>query len=184
MRLETSNKTLLIGGVAALVLLGGGGLYMTLQKPAEKAAPAKADDRAESEDETPEGVIELSAEQIRAAGVSVVAVSRGGGGETRLSGRVEAMTDARAAVGAMVGGTVERVLAAPGQRVRAGQPLVSLVSGEGAVLRADIDAASAAATAARQAYQRNRNLADQGVVARQEVEASQAQAASAEALAR
>ena len=33
MRSKTSNKTLLIGGVAALVLLGGGGLYMTLQKP-------------------------------------------------------------------------------------------------------------------------------------------------------
>ncbi|MFS0709435.1 MULTISPECIES: efflux RND transporter periplasmic adaptor subunit [Brevundimonas] len=194
MRLKTSNKTLLIGGVAALVLLGGGGLYMTLQKPtatqAEKAAPPKAADQAEgeaghaNEGETPEGVVELSAEQLKAAGISVVAVSRGGGGETRLSGRVEAMTDARAAVGAVVGGTVERVLVAPGQAVRAGQPLASLVSGEGAALRADIDAASAAATAARQAFQRNRNLADQGVVARQEVEASQAQAASAEAMAR
>ena len=46
MRPKTSNKTLLIGGVAALVLLGGGGLYMALQKPgtapAEEAAPAKA----------------------------------------------------------------------------------------------------------------------------------------------
>ncbi|MBB4799565.1 cobalt-zinc-cadmium efflux system membrane fusion protein [Brevundimonas bullata] len=194
MRSKTSNKTLLIGGVAALVILGGGGLYMALQKPsatpAEEAAPAKAADQAEGEaghadeGETPEGVVELSAEQLKAAGISIVAVSRGGGGETRLSGRVEAMTDARAAVGAMVGGTVERVLVAPGQTVRAGQPLISLVSGEGAALRADIDAASAAATAARQAFQRNRNLADQGVVARQEVEASQAQAASAEAMAR
>lgn len=129
-------------------------------------------------------MVELTAEQLQAAGISVVAVSRGGGGETRLSGRVEAMVDARAAVGAVVGGTVERVLVAPGQAVRAGQPLVSLISGDGAALRAEIDAASAAATAARQAHQRNRNLADQGVVARQEVEASQAQSASAEALAR
>ncbi|MCY0536389.1 hypothetical protein OVV84_27810, partial [Klebsiella pneumoniae] len=83
------------------------------------------------------------AEQLQAAGISVVAVSRGGGGETRLSGRVEAMVDARAAVGAVVGGTVERVLVAPGQTVRAGQPLVSLISGDGAALRAEIDAASA-----------------------------------------
>src|SRR5690606_12142917 len=134
--------------------------------------------------EAPEGVVELTAEQLQAAGISIVSVSRGGGGETRLSGRVEAMVDARAAVGAVVGGTVERVLVAPGQAVRAGQPLVSLISGDGAALRAEIDAASAAATAARQAHQRNRNLADQGVVARQEVEASQPHAATAEAMAR
>src|SRR5690606_39659751 len=63
----------IFGGVAALVLLGGGGLYMTLQKPtatqAEKAAPPKAADQAEGEaghadeGETPEGVVELSAER-------------------------------------------------------------------------------------------------------------------------
>jgi len=182
----SSNKKVLIASVAAVVLLGGGALALTLTRsdpPAPAAEKAPGETKAEAA-EAPEGVVELTAEQLQAAGISVVAVSRGGGGETRLSGRVEAMVDARAAVGAVVGGTVERVLVAPGQAVRAGQPLVSLISGDGAALRAEIDAASAAATAARQAHQRNRNLADQGVVARQEVEASQAQAASAEALAR
>lgn len=180
----SSNKNVLIAGVAAVVLLGGGALALTLTR-SDPPAPAAEKTEAESETaESPEGVVELTAEQLQAAGISVVSVSRGGGGETRLSGRVEAMVDARAAVGAVVGGTVERVLVAPGQTVRAGQPLVSLISGDGAALRAEIDAASAAATAARQAHQRNRNLADQGVVARQEVEASQAQAASAEAMAR
>ncbi|MEN5114055.1 efflux RND transporter periplasmic adaptor subunit [Brevundimonas diminuta] len=182
----SSNKKVLIAGAAAVVLLGGAALALTLTR-SDPPAPAaeKAQTEAEGETvETTEGVVELTAEQLHAASISVVSVSRGGGGETRLSGRVEAMVDARAAVGAVVGGTVERVLVAPGQTVRAGQPLVSLVSGDGAALRAEIDAASAAATAARQAHQRNRNLADQGVVARQEVEASQAQAASAEAMAR
>ncbi|CAM3074110.1 Cation efflux system protein CzcB [Brevundimonas diminuta] len=197
MRKSTSNKTLLIGGVAALVLLGGGGLYMALQRPEaappaapEKAAPAGEAAPAEGEaghaedGQAAEGEVELTVEQQQAAGIAVVSVARGGGGETRLSGRVEAMVDARAAVGAVVGGTVERVLVAPGQTVRAGQALVSLVSGEGAALRAEIDAASAAAAVARQAHQRNQNLADQGVVARQEVETSQAQELSAEAAAR
>ena len=182
----SSNKKVLIAGVAAVVLLGGGALALTLTRsdpPAPAAEKTQGEAKGEAA-ETPEGVIELTAEQLQAAGISVVSVTRGGGGETRLSGRVEAMVDARAAVGAVVGGTVERVLVAPGQTVRAGQPLVSLISGDGAALRAEIDAASAAATAARQAHQRNRNLADQGVVARQEVEASQAQAASAEAMAR
>ncbi len=190
MRTNLSKKEALLVGVAAVLMLGIGGLTLSLvRSEAPSAAAAVTEGAATNETtaeaaETPEGVIELTAEQLQAAGVSVVAVSRGGGGETRLSGRVEAMVDARAAVGAVVGGTVERVLVAPGQTVRAGQPLVSLISGDGAALRAEIDAASAAATAARQAHQRNRNLADQGVVARQEVEASQAQAASAEAMAR
>ncbi|GAA0777335.1 efflux RND transporter periplasmic adaptor subunit [Brevundimonas olei] len=180
----SSNKKVLIASVAAVVLLGGGALALTFTR-SDPPAPAAEKTEAEGEAaEAPEGVVELTAEQLQAAGISVVAVTRGGAGETRLSGRVEAMVDARAAVGAVVGGTVERVLVAPGQTVRAGQPLVSLISGDGAALRAEIDAASAAATAARQAHQRNRNLADQGVVARQEVEASQAQAASAEAMAR
>ncbi len=190
MRTNLSKKEALLVGVAAVLMLGIGGLTLSLvRSEAPSAAAAVTESGATNETtaeaaETPDGVIELTAEQLQGAGVSVVAVSRGGGGETRLSGRVEAMVDARAAVGAVVGGTVERVLVAPGQAVRAGQPLVSLVSGDGAALRAEIDAASAAATAARQAHQRNRNLADQGVVARQEVEASQAQAASAEAMAR
>ena len=180
----SSNKKVLIAGVAAIVLLGGGALALTLTRSDPPASAAEKTEVKGEAAEAPEGVVELTAEQLQAAGISVVSVSRGGGGETRLSGRVEAMVDARAAVGAVVGGTVERVLVAPGQAVRAGQPLVSLISGDGAALRAEIDAASAAATAARQAHQRNRNLADQGVVARQEVEASQAQAASAEAMAR
>ena len=190
MRTNLSKKEALLVGVAAVLMLGIGGLTLSLvRSEAPSAAAAVTEGGATNETpaeaaETPEGVIELTAEQLQAAGISVVAVSRGGGGETRLSGRVEAMVDARAAVGAVVGGTVERVLVAPGQAVRAGQPLVSLISGDGAALRAEIDAASAAATAARQTHQRNRNLADQGVVARQEVEASQAQAASADAMAR
>lgn len=113
-----------------------------------------------------------------------MAVTGGGGGETRLAGRVEPMVDARAAVAASVGGRVERVLVTPGQSVRAGQPLAVLVSGDAATFRADADAAAASADAARRAYQRDQNLEEAGVVARQDVETSRAQALSAEASAR
>lgn len=195
MRQITSNKTLLIGGVAALVILGGGGLWLASQRsqPAPAASEGEAahaeseaghEGEAGAESEAAEGRVELSAAQIQAAGITVVSVGGGGGGETRLAGRVEPMVDSRAAVAAAVGGRVERVLVAPGQSVRAGQPLVSVVSGEAATFRADADAAAAQAEAARQAYQRNRNLSDQGIVARQEVEASRAQLLSAEAATR
>ncbi|MET3837889.1 cobalt-zinc-cadmium efflux system membrane fusion protein [Brevundimonas sp. UYEF29] len=199
MRKRTSNKTLLIGGVAALVILGGGGLWLAT-RGSEPAAPAAAEGEAghaegeaghaegeaghAEEAEAPEGRVELSAAQVQAAGITVVSVGSGGGAETRLAGRVEPMVDSRAAVAAAVGGRVERVLVAPGQSVRVGQPLVSLVSGEAATFRADADAAGASAEAARQAYERNRNLSEQGIVARQEVEASRAQYLSAEAATR
>lgn len=185
MRQRTSNKTLLISGASAVILLGAGGFYL-LSRGADPA-PVVAENQtaeAESQADAPEGFVELSESQAQGANIVVVGVGRGGGAEIQLAGRVEPMVDARAAVAASVGGRVERVLVAPGQTVRIGQPLASLVSGEAATFRADADAAAAQTEAARQAYERNRNLAEQGVVARQEVEASRAQLLSAEAGAR
>lgn len=185
MRQRTSNKTLLISGAATVILLGAGGFYLLSRGTGP--APVVAESQtagAESQADAPEGFVELSESQAQGANIVVVGVGRGGGAEIQLAGRVEPMVDARAAVAASVGGRVERVLVAPGQTVRIGQPLASLVSGEAATFRADADAAAAQTEAARQAYERNRNLAEQGVVARQEVEASRAQLLSAEAGAR
>jgi cobalt-zinc-cadmium efflux system membrane fusion protein len=194
MRTNPSNKQLLIGGLAAVLLLGAGGLAFTLTRPqAPPSAQAEAghkdgDEHASegghADKEAPEGFVELTPEQIQAAGIQIVGVGQGSGGDVRISGRVEPIIDGRAVVAASVGGRVERVLAVPGQQVRAGQPLVMLVSGEAATFRADADAAAAEAEAARLAYQRDRNLFDQGVVARQEVETSRARSLSAEAAAR
>ncbi|MCV0415235.1 MAG: efflux RND transporter periplasmic adaptor subunit [Brevundimonas sp.] len=196
MRKPKSNKALLFVGVAALVLVGAGGLYFAMgqpKAPTEATAPAGVEDDHAGEEgghaegeaaSAEEGFVLLTPDQLRATGIEVVAVSRGGGGETRLAGRVEAMVDARASVGATVGGRVERVLVAPGQTVRAGQALVSLVSGDAAALSADADAAQAAYVAAEQAHGRDEELANQGVVARREAEVSHAQALSAQAAAR
>jgi membrane fusion protein, heavy metal efflux system len=183
------NKTWLMAGVAAVVVLGGAGLYAMTRSPEAPAASAEGK-HAEGEEghaeegAAEEGVVVLTEAQIAAANISIVAVTGGGGSETRLSGRVEPMVDARAAVAASVGGRVERVLVAPGQSVRAGQPLAVLVSGDAAALRAEADAANASADAARRAYERDRNLEEAGVVARQEVETSRAQSLSSDAAAR
>ena len=186
------NKTWLMAGVAAVVVLGGAGLYAMTRPPAE--APVAEGEAGHSEEEGEhaegeeeggeEGVVVLTAAQITAANIAIVAVTGGGGGETRLSGRVEPMIDAKAAVAASVGGRVERVLVAPGQSVRAGQSLAILFSGDAASLRADADAAEANAIAAEQAHSREESLADQGVVARRDAEVAHAQALSAQAAAR
>ena len=106
MRKPQSNRTLLSGGVAAVVLLGGGGLFLALNRsdarPAAEGEAGHAEEEGHAEGEgaeAPEGVVALTAEQIRAAGIAVVAVGTGGGSETRLAGRVEPRVDARAAVG-------------------------------------------------------------------------------------
>ncbi len=190
-RIPTIKKTWLMAGVAAIVVLGGAGLFAMIRSPAEAPAAAseaghseEEGDHAGDEEDGEEGVIVVTAAQIAAADIAIVAVTGGGGGETRLSGRVEPMTDARAAVAASVAGRVERVLVAPGQSVRAGQPLVVLVSGDAASLRADADAAEANAIAAEQAHSREESLADEGVVARRDAEIAHAEALSAQAAAR
>ena len=186
----TSSKIRLYGAVAAAVLLAAAGGYglSTLQN--RGAAPSGATTEAEHAEEAGQeeagggDVVELTPAQITASGIKLGNVARGGGGEVQLAGRVEPMVDARASVGATVGGRVERVLVAPGQTVSAGQPLALLVSGEAASFSAEVEAAAAAADAARKSYQRDQRLGDQGVVARQEVEASRAQAVGADAAAR
>jgi cobalt-zinc-cadmium efflux system membrane fusion protein len=176
------NKSWLMAGTAAVVLLGGTGFYLLNGQP--KTAPAEAiEDRADDEGAV-EGVVDLSPAQIEAVSISVVTVGGGGGGEVRLSGRVEPMMDARAAVAAAIAGRVERVLVAPGQSVRVGQTLAILISGDAAVLRADADAARATAIAAQQAHRREEDLANQGVVARRDAEVAHAHAMGAEAAAR
>ena len=187
--LKTSRKTLLIGGAAAVIVLGVGGLWFATRggdQPAESADAHGGDGHADEEagSETVEGRVDLTEAQIEAAGIVLATVAPGGGAETQVSGRVEPMVDARASVAAVVSGRVERVLVAPGQSVSAGQPLVILVSGDAASYSADTAAAAAVADAARRAHQRDQSLFDAGVVSRQEVETSHAQALSAEAQAR
>ncbi|HDS1651354.1 efflux RND transporter periplasmic adaptor subunit [Stenotrophomonas maltophilia] len=186
----------LLGGVVLAVLLAGcAGNAQTPETADATAAKAGSDDghghAADSPDakaeatkapaDADEGVVQLTPEQIKASGIEVVAVGRGGGGSTRLSGRVEPSVGARASVASTVSGRVERVLVAPGTAVKQNQALAIVVSGEAAVFRANALAASAEAEAARLAYGRDKALVEQGVVARQELEASRARSLAAQA---
>ena len=196
--MNKKNNRLLLAATILLALGAGFGLAHLVGTPAPDSTDkhVQADDHsdegdgdghAEGEPEgegAEEGVIALTPEQIKASGIDVVAVGRGGGHETRLSGRVEPAVGARASIAAAIGGRVERVLVAPGSSIKAGDPLVVVVSGEAATLRASADAASAEAEAARLVLQRDQSLVNQGVVARQELEASRARSLAADASAR
>ena len=185
-------KMKIMGGVALLAALGAG---IGIAELSHGPTNATAEDGHGAEDNHDEhgdehggeedaNVVELTARQIEASGITVVTVGHGGGAEERLSGRVSPTIDARAVVNASIGGRIERVLVAPGTRVRAGQGIAVIVSGEGATFRAEADAAAAEAEAARLAYQRDADLGAQGIVARQDVEAARARSLAAEAGAR
>lgn len=187
----TPKHIRLLSGAALLVALGAGfGLarlipHLEQEAHVERDGHAAQDHHDEHRDEPPEeGVVALTARQIEASGIGIVGVSRGGGGEYRLSGRVASAVGARAVVASITGGRVEQIHVAPGSSVNAGQLLAVLVSGEAATLRANADAATAEAAAARLTYQRDLNLVEQGIVARQDMEASRARSLSADAAAR
>ncbi|WP_024891750.1 efflux RND transporter periplasmic adaptor subunit [Luteimonas huabeiensis] len=175
----------IVPALAVLLFAAGFGLARWTAAPAPAQAETAHDDGAGDahEDAAPDALA-LDPARIEAAGIAVVAPMRGGGEETELAGRVEAATGARAVATAGVGGSVERVLVAPGAAVRAGDALVALASGEAAGLRAAAEAAAAEAEAARLAYRRDAALGAQGIVARQDVEAARARSLAAEAAAR
>lgn len=192
--MKTQHRTWLIVAFVAMLAAGFGIARWTDPHLADGWHAAHEDEGDHGDDDAhdghggeaaEEGVVALGADQISASGIDVVPVGRGGGGgETRLSGRVEPAIGARAVVAAAIAGRVERVLVAPGARVDAGAALAVLVSGEAATLRANADAARAEADAVRLVFKRDESLAAQGIVARQELETSRARSLAADAAAR
>ena len=186
----TSRNIRLLCGAALLIAFGAGFGLAQLTPHTERAAHVEGNDHNEHngpdehDDETPEGVVVLTTRQIEASGIGIVAVGRGGGNETRLTGRVESALDARTVISTIVGGRVEQVQVAPGSSVEAGAALAVVISGEAAILRANAEAAAAEAEAARLEYRRDSNLVELGVVARQELEASRARSLAADAATR
>ncbi|CAL1691426.1 hypothetical protein MMB232_01566 [Brevundimonas subvibrioides] len=169
----------LMTGAAVIAALGlGFGAAQVLNRSVPETAHADED---HAEAETEGAVVPLTAEQAAAAGVTVIALERGGGTELKLPGRVAFAPGAEAAVDAPLAGAVSRVHVGLGDRVSAGSPLVTLRSPDGAASRADADAAGAAADAARSAERRDRSLFDQGWVSQSRLDITAAEARRAEA---
>ncbi|ADG10967.1 efflux RND transporter periplasmic adaptor subunit [Caulobacter segnis] len=174
-----TNRNWMLAGTA-IALIATAGLGFGLGRMTDKA-PVAAEEHAEEDGRHEEGFVALSPADAAKAGVLTTTIGRGGGAELVLPGRVALAANASAALGAPVSGTVERVHVAAGDRVAAGAAIVTLRSAEGAGARASVDAAAAGARAAQAAAARDRRLFEAGVVARQDWEASQANADKAQA---
>ncbi|HEY6404076.1 MAG TPA: efflux RND transporter periplasmic adaptor subunit [Blastocatellia bacterium] len=121
-----SNRRLAFIVAAALALAVASGLYLLLRnrdpKPYEKAA---VEERADEHS----GEVELTGEALEAAKVEYGAVTeRPAVALLRVTGAVEANQQHVQQVTPLVGGRVDRVLVALGDRVRAGAPLAVVSS--------------------------------------------------------
>lgn len=170
----------LMTGVAVIAAFGVGfGAARFVNDP--EATEAAHAEEGHAEDGAEGAVVALSPRQAAQAGVSVIALERGGAAELKLPGRVDFAPGAEAAVDAPLGGAVTRVHVGLGDRVSVGSPLITLRSPDGAASRATADAAAAAADAARAAERRDRTLFEQGWVSQARLDITAAEARRAEA---
>ncbi|PZO01103.1 MAG: efflux RND transporter periplasmic adaptor subunit [Alphaproteobacteria bacterium] len=174
------KKHWLLTGVAVVAALGVGfGGAQLLDRPTASAEAEHADEGHEEEEGG--AFVALTAQAAERAGIAVVAVGRGTGGELKLPGRVAFAPGAEASVDAPVPGSVVRVHVGAGDRVSVGTPIATLRSAEGAGSRAMVDAAAASAQAAVAAERRDRQLFEQGWIAEARLEITAAEARRAEA---
>jgi len=130
--------------------------------------------------------VRLSEDAVRAAGIEVIPVSREAfHPHVVASGVIRPVAQKSVAVRALVGGRAVRVVADVGDKVRAGQTLVTIEGSEVTAAVARYRTAAAREEAAKGSFERGEKLLDMKGISRAEVDQRRAEAetASAEAAA-
>lgn len=146
------------------------------------AAPEKDENAAAGGEASPmreDGGIDLSAEQIRKAGIGLVRVIRGGSGALTLPAMIEGDPQGMQIASAAIGGRVVSLTRNLGQPVRRGQTLAIIESREAASLNAAIEAARARLTLAESNLRREQRLFAERVSPEQDLIAARTAAAEA-----
>lgn len=155
------------------------------EHPDSEEHAAHDGDHAETEPEnhTKEGergtgdVLRIRSEMLRDLRITTAAVeSREGSEGVAMLGEVRVNEDAYAEVGSPISGRVTRLLVGLGDQVTAGQPLVELESVELGKARAEYVTAAAKADVAKQALERKRSLAAEGIAPTRELQEAEARA--------
>lgn len=152
-------KKLMIGAAASLalaVLLTGCGAENATTDTNATVADENAANVGEEGEE--EGVVELTAQQIKAAGIEIVRAASGGGGTLTLPATIEGDPQATQVVSAAIGGRVVALNRNLGEPVSRGQILAIIESGEVATIRAEVEAASARSALAQSNLRREERL--------------------------
>lgn len=137
----------------------------------EKGEPAKGEKKVAAQEDHTEGAVALTAEQIKAAGVSIETA----GPATirtalRLPGEIAFNDDRTAHVVPRVGGVVEAVPVSLGQQVTKGQVLAVISSTGVSDHRAELQSAQKRLQLARTTYEREKQLFEQRISPQQDVQ--------------
>ena len=163
----TRKSYLIIAGAVLLALLA----WVFLRpETSETPQPEEQEEAAEA----PEGAVLLSNEQIRNAGIVVERAARGAALELVFPATVAAAPTSVARIDARAAGVVRSIEKTLGDYVRRGEAVARIESGEAAALAAQLSAARARVTELSAAYERERQLFEANVTARQELEAARA----------
>ncbi|HJQ36036.1 MAG TPA: efflux RND transporter periplasmic adaptor subunit, partial [Thermoanaerobaculia bacterium] len=146
------------------------------------AKPADAEAAEEHHDEGGGNAVELGPEAAAAADIQLVAVTqRSAVVPLRTTGTIEANEQRMQQVSPLVNGRVDRVYAAPGDRVRAGAVLAELSSPEVAELKGKLLEAHSRQNLADANLRRLRKLSDLGAAAGKDLAAAESEAQTAQA---
>lgn len=147
----------------ALLLASCGG-----EQPAENNSAAaqgdaghveeKAGDQAKNAGNAAEGVLALTEQQIKAAGIEIVRATAGESGALTLPAMIEGDPQGTQIVSAAIGGRVVALNRNLGEPVARGQVVAVIESREVATIRAEVEAASARATLADSNLRREERL--------------------------
>lgn len=163
--------------VAALVAILFGGCR---KSEAEGEHHEEQGHATETHADRPANILEVEETMLRDLRLTTRKVELRPGGEgVSVVGDVQADQSRYAEVGAPVTARVVRLLAVPGQTVRAGQLLAEAQSVELGRVRAEYERAESRVTLARTALERKRALADR-IVPRREVQEAEADLAAAQ----
>ena len=143
----------------------------------EVTAPEEA--HADEEGGHTEGEIDLTAEQIRSAGIELVRVIRGGSGLLTLPAMIEGDPQGMQVVSAAIGGRIVSLTRNLGQSVGRGQTLAIIESREAATLNAEVEAAQARLALAESSLGREQRLFSERVSAEQDLIAARTAATEA-----
>ena len=151
-------------------LLSGCGSSTTEEKSKPETAEAKGDPKA----------ITLTAQQITAAGISIVRPSIGGGaGAIELPATIEADPQGIQIVSAAIGGRVVTLNRNLGERVRRGDALAVIESREAAQLKGEVEATRARSALAQSQLRREQRLFAERISPEQDLIAARTVAAEA-----
>ncbi|HEX4913431.1 MAG TPA: efflux RND transporter periplasmic adaptor subunit [Vicinamibacterales bacterium] len=176
----TRNLVVILFCAASAAACGGGGGQSA---PAETAKPATPPESADAHVDPNEVKVEEA--MLRDLRITTAAVeSRTGAEDVTLLGELAVDERNYAEVGVPVPARAMRLMAGPGDQVRAGEMLVELQSPELGKLRAEYVSAQARLTLAEGALKRKRELAAEKIVPLREVQEAETDATQAQAAVR